>query len=232
MRKYFGTGVLTFPKIGNFSGSFSLIFNNSGKATLEFEPGKIDRVFINFLFRKRHPVGSFKGRIKQPAGNLKIDEIYFGRFIQNGSTCKLSFDLFCPIFAEFSPLVPNDEVELRRGLTNFLFYGEDITQRGNELRRDTTKIVIDNQEVRLVQCEKFQEIEDQLKKEKGVRVTSQLAIKSKIKKLKDVATMVKNLQPLCSLASGNYVTSLYEDVFKNDQLMRSTLFPLKTYPYS
>ena len=132
MRKYFGTGVLTFPKIGDFSGSFSLTFNNSGKATLEFEPRKIDSVFINFLLRKRHPVGSFKGSIKQPAGSLKIDEIHFGRFIQNGPIYKLSFDLFCPIFAEFGPLVPNDVVELRRGLTNFLFYGEDITQRGNE----------------------------------------------------------------------------------------------------
>ena len=232
MRRYFGTGVLTFPKIGNFDGSFSLVFDDSGKAVLELELRKIDKAFTDFINKKDHPVGSFEGTMTQPSGTLKVNEIHFGRCIQTGATYKLSFDLFHPIFTEFGSLNSNDEIEVRYGLTNFLFYGIEITQRGNEYRKDTIKLVVEDQEVRLVQCENFKEIEDHLKKEKDVRVTSELVIISKFDKFKDIEKMTENLQSLCSLASGNYVTSLYEDVFKHGQLMRSTLFPLKTYPYS
>ncbi len=42
----------------------------------------------------------------------------------------------------------------------------------------------------------------------------------------------ENLQNLLSLASGNYNTALYEDVYLNGQLSATTLFPLKTYLFS
>lgn len=232
MRKYFGTGKLTFPKIGNFDGSFSLVFDDSGRAVLELEPIKVDKALANLINKKDHPVGSFKGKMTQPSGTLKVSEIHFGRYIQTGATYKLSFDLFHPIFAEFGALNSNDEIEVRFGLTNFLFYGTEITKRGKEYRRDAIKLVVEDQKVRLVQIGEFKEIEDHLKKEKNVRVTSELLTVLKFGRIKNIETMSENLQLLCSLASGNYVTSLYEDILKDGQLMKSTLFPLKTYQYS
>lgn len=40
------------------------------------------------------------------------------------------------------------------------------------------------------------------------------------------------MQSLFSLASANYITPIYEDVYFNGQLSASTLFPLKTYLFS
>lgn len=65
-----------------------------------------------------------------------------------------------------------------------------------------------------------------------MRTTCELKVVGKYKEINPLRELSRNTQYLCSLASGNYVTEMYEDIFKERTLLETQLFPLKTYPFS
>jgi hypothetical protein len=145
---------------------------------------------------------------------------------------RLTFEIFHPVRIIYQDIKEDDDIEVVQGLSNFLFDGLEGTQRGQEWTRDTLRCMLDGKEVRLVQLPDFKQIEEYLKEFRNVRTTCELKIVGKYKEIILLREISRNTQFLCSLGSGNYVTEMYEDIFKGNVLVETQLYPLKTYPFS
>jgi hypothetical protein len=230
MREYEGRGTLHFPWSPVIKGTFKLTFKDNGKTSLEFNP---ESVIHPELLNLPWDAGRFTGESLDSTYTIFIDKIYLVRAsnILTDDT-RLKLDIFNPIKITYKDIKDDDEVELAHGLSNFLFYGMETTQRGQEWVRDTVRCILNGQEIRLIQLPDFEKIEENLKEFRDVRATCELKVKGKCKDLGSLRELSRNTQFLCSLASGNYVTEMYEDIFKEKILLETHLFPLKTYPFS
>lgn len=241
MREFTGRGVLHIDKIGEIEGKFRLLFEDNGKAILILNPMAFSKVLstvINKMSQNTEQlVGSFSGVVDTPPGKIDAEQVYPTRFrlgYQKGTPLGLQLELraYHPILIEFESIDQGDEVGVRYGLTNFLFFGQEITKKNGELRRDTVRFRVDNFDVALVQVNNYHDLERHLRERKGVKVTSEMVMKVNYKSISTVDEVANNIKWLCSLAAGNYVTDLYRDLYKEGKLALTTLKPLKTYPFT
>jgi hypothetical protein len=236
MREYHGLGTVTIPNVPALKGHFDLMFQSNGKAELSFIPE--DQVQGLALTKMPDESGTFSGTSTNPICEIKIEKLFLTNVnadikVDKPLALDLSFHIFSPIEITYIPIKMDDSVLFTRGLSNLLFSGTEIVQRGASTRvfgKTTWQITEKN--VTLIQLPDYEEITKHLTSEKDVAVTCELKIESKLKEYAAFSEMAENLQNLFSLASANYVTTIYEDVFLGDQLCKSTLFPLKTYLFS
>jgi len=229
MREYKGKGALHFPWVPIIEGTFKLTFKDNGKTSLEFIPE--GTTFFNLLSLPSD-AGRFTGKANDSKYTIFIDKVYIRRATIGEGDPRLTFEIFHPIRITYQNLQEDDEIEMVQGLSNFLFDGKEATQRGQQWIRDTLRCVLNGKEVRLVQLPDFKQIEEHLKEFRDVRTTCELKVIGKYKEISSLRELSRNTQYLCSLASGNYVTKMYEDIFKEKILLETNLFPLKTYPFS
>jgi hypothetical protein len=232
MRSYAGKGILSFPGITDIKGSFKLTFNENGKVALVFTPeGSVPNEILNFSV----DAGRFSGESVNSDYHVQIDKIYLSKIHLGGTgDSRIELLIFHPVKIGYQPLQSNDRIELIRGFSNLLFWGTEITRRDDTFSRDIVKVTLDGKEARLVQLQDFEQIAEHLKEYKDVRTTSEFKVEGYCRELNYLRELSESVQFLCSLASRNYVTAIYEDIYnKNkDVLSETTLYPLKTYPYS
>lgn len=241
MRKFVGHGVLHLEEIGDIEGKFRLLFEDNGRTILVLDLTTFTKVLVTAINKlsqgAEQLIGSFSGTVDTPSGKIKANQVYLTKFRfggQKGVSIELQLELrvYKSILIEFDPVDPKDEVEVRYGLTNLLFFGREITKTNGELRRDTIRFRVDNFDIELVQVSNYREIERHLREKKGVKVTSEMILKTSYKNIAAVDEVANNIRWLCCLATGNYVTDLYQDLYKEGKLARTILKPLKTYPFT
>lgn len=239
MRKFQGFGKIQVEGIGTFEGNYVLHFRNDGRTNIIFDIGPhLSEVtpFINKLKCSVTLFGQFSGTTDKPGTTIEAPKVFFKGvsfgFQKDETFAQLEFRIFQPIIINYEPIYPLDEVEIKYGLTNFLFFGQEVTRRGNKFSRDTIRIEVESREIRFTQLENYKEIESQFKERKEVQITSEMIMKAKYNELSDIDEISNNLRWLCSLASANYVTDLYQDIYKEDILAKTILKPSKTFPYN
>ena len=180
--------------------------------------------------------GKFFGVSAKPSYEVEIETIYLSRFKLNSGAGKppiaLSFQIFSPIKVSVSPMQSTDNVEFRRGISNLQFWGIQMVQRGSHMTLSSISWQLDGKNTTLEQLPSYTDILEHLKEFKDVAVTSELRMKENYSQLAVFREIADNLQNLFSLASANYNTAIYEDIYLGGQLSASMLFPLKTYIYS
>lgn len=229
MREYEGKGSLHFPWIPVIEGTFKLTFKENGKTILELTPE--GTTYFKLLNLPSDP-GRFTGKAIDSKFTILVDKVYMiSAHIGEGNN-RLTFEIFQPVRIIYQVIKEDDEIEIVQGLSNFLFYGMEATQRGQQWTRDTLRCTLGGKEVCLVQLPGFPQIEEHLKEFRDVRTTCELKVVGKYKEVASLRELSRNAQYLCSLGSGNYVTEMYEDIFKDNTLVETQLFPLKTYLFS
>lgn len=231
MREYIGKGKLIFPDIPEVEGDFKINFNDNGNTTLEF----------GTTFEKGHKlselpwtIGKFQGLSTSPVCQIEINQLYIlGAEIGGGSLFPLLLKskISYPVKIIYRQL-SSEKVEVRRDLTNFIFSGIEMVQQRDRLVRALTTCKINGTEVYFIRLPDFEQIKNHLIESKDVRVTCELKLQGYYKNLSILREICDNLQNLCSLSSGNFVTPLYENIYNAEQICETTLFPLKTYPFS
>jgi hypothetical protein len=233
MIRYSGTGTFSFHGFPSISGNFSLIFENDSKATLWLVTNNVAAMQIT---KVGLIAGSFIGTSLKPKCNIEIDTLYFNKANFNSTANfqgTFEFTLYHTVKITYRKLNSSESVRLRRSLANFIFYGtQRIRKKNSVLLYTKTWINVSGRRVCLVQAPDFKKRVENLKKNQSVLETCRLWIRGKFGNLKSIEEICQNIETLCSLASGNYVVPLYEDVFKKGRLCISYLFPLKTYPFS
>ena len=230
MRSYAGTATLSFTGIADINGSFKLTFQENSDVALVFFPeNSVPREIMNF----RLDTSKFSGESAKSDYRVNIDKIYLKRIHLGGrDDIRIEFSVFHPVKIDYQPLEDDDRIELIRGFSNLLFRGMEITQSGKTCRRDTIRVVLEGREIRLTQLQDFEQIAEHLKEHRDVRVTSEFKVLGHYRELDYLRELSENAQFLCSLACGNYVTALYEEIYDKDILCEATLYPSKTYPFS
>jgi hypothetical protein len=233
MRTYEGKGTISFPKVKDIKGSFQLTFQEDCKVYLVFNTD--ERIPHEVLNLDVNP-GSFLGESVNSEYHIKIDKIYLSKInLASFNDTSMRFSIFHPVKITYQHINKKDKIELSRGISNLLFWGTETTRYGDWFSRGTLRFKPEkNKEACLVQLKEFIKIKERLKENGGVRVTSELKIEGSYKEIEELREMSKDIQVLCSLASGNYVTAMCEDVFNKNShaLCETTLLPLKTYPFS
>lgn len=232
MRSYEGKGTLNFPSVNDIKGSFQLTLQDDGKVNLIFYP---DEILPNKVLNFKVDLGSFSGKSVNSEYSVQIDKIHLKKIHLGGvGDMYLEFPIFHPVKITYQIPKKDDRIELIHGFSNLLFWGMESTRRGITFSMDTVRVKLDDKEARLIQLEGFTQIKEHLEEYRDVRVTSEFKIEGNYKEIDNLRDLSRNTQVLCSLACGNYVTAIYEDIFnKNDGfLFKTTLFPLKTYPFS
>jgi len=227
MREYTGTGTLQFPNIPIAKGTFKLVFEDSGKTSLFFTPTNAGSQLMTLPRNS----GKFIGTSSNPQCNIEISTVYLSNVTIDTRGYRIEAKIFHPVKIIYQQLT-NEKVKLCRGLSNLIVYGTENIQYGKSWIRGKTKCILDTREVQFIQLPDFKKIIDHLKDTKGVRTTCELRLKGKYGEVNVLRNICENVQNLSSLASGNYVTAMYEEIYMGENLCEATLLPLKTYPFS
>jgi hypothetical protein len=234
MMEYTGTGTISFPGFPNISGNFSLIFENDSKATLWLVTNNAAAMRIANV---GVIAGNFIGTSLTPNCTVEINTIYFGNVNFNMTptsfVAKFDFALYNPVKITYRQLTNLDSVRVRRSLANFIFYGtQRIQKKGVVSLYAKSGVNIGGRKVCLFQSPDFKKNIKNLKRNQGVLETCRLWIRGEFGNLRAIEEICEDIEKLCSLASGNYVVPIYEDIYKEGRLCIRYLFPLKTYPFS
>ena len=240
MRQIQGLGKIHFADISTLEGNYVLHFRNDGGTNIIFDITHNMSEATPFITRRKDRVpliGEFSGMTDKPGSTITAPKIFFkgasfGYRKNSSFEDQLDFVIFHPIIINYEPLDPQDEVEIKYGLTNFLFFGQEVTRRGNRYNWDTIRIEVESREIRFTQLEKYTEIKRQLIEREDVQITSEMIMKARYNELSDIDDIANNLRWLCSLASANYVTDLYQDIYIEGRLAKTILKPSKTVPYN
>jgi hypothetical protein len=227
MREYKGTGTLQFSGIPITKGTFRLVFEDSGETNLFFTSTTTP---IQLMALPRTS-GKFIGNSLNPQCNIEINTIYLSKLTIDKRGYRIKAKIFHLVKIIYKQL-KNERIEVRRGLSNLIVYGTISIQYGKSWIRGKTECLLGKRKVQLIQLPDFTKIIEHLKKFKDVRTTCELRLEGNYDEINSMRNICENVQYLCSLASGNFVTAMYEDIYLNEKIYETTLLPLKTYPFS
>jgi hypothetical protein len=235
LRKYRGTGIFSAPSMPAIKGNFTLEFEDSGKYSMSMIPE--DQIVAMKFTDSSLLKGSFKGTSSKPFFELEIETVYLSNVkmeAKEGQSLKMEFSFLIasPIKLLFIPIKLTEEVEFRRGLSNLLFYGTQMVQQGTYRVFGKTIWQLAGKVIILQQIADYKQVTEHLMEYRDVAVTCEIKMVGSLSELPAFTEISENLQNLFSLASANYITPMYEDVYFNGQISSSTLFPLKTYSFS
>jgi hypothetical protein len=113
-----------------------------------------------------------------------------------------------------------------------LFWGTEIIQQGTYKVRGKTTWQLNGRDISLEQVSDHEKVSKHLSEFKDVAVTCELKCNGAFREATAITELFEDLQNLFSLASANFVTTMYEDRYFNGVLSATLLFPLKTYSFS
>lgn len=238
MRQHTGKVKFSVSDIGEIESNYLLTFLKNGKTRMHFnlKPVFKDAIpIINKWNEERTIFGSLSGSTDSLNSIIKAEKGYISGLKIASSDAhfeqELVIDFHNPICIEYESISATDKVEIRYGLSNLLYWGNEITKRNDTFSRDTIKINIEGKEVKIRHLEKYSEIEKQFRISKDVQITSEMIIEADYSDFNEITKMVKNINMVISFGAVNYVTDLYIDIYKDGKLAKTIFKPLKTYPY-
>lgn len=224
---YEGNGDAKFPDGSIVNGDFKIVIESNGKAYLELVAKTGITAYHMGLPREEI---SFQGHEKANNGLVNITKMYMTGLHFPGAN--ISFYIPYSFEVIYNEPDINDDIILTKYLSNFIFYGDEISKYGKEFRRDKISVNINGKNLVIKQVENFKEVEEYFKKERNVRVTCSIEIPGKFHELKALRELSDDVESIISLGSCNFVTVLHEDIFSKNVLCKTYQYPLKTYPYN
>ena len=179
MREYEGKGSLHFPWVSAIEGTFKLTFKENGKTILELIPEGTTYFGLQDL---TSDPGRFSGKAIDSKYSILVDKVYFRRAQNVEGNDRFTFEIFQPVRIIYQAVKEDDEIEIAQGLSNFLFDGTEMTQRGQQWTRDTLRFTLDGKEVCLIQLSDYKQIEEHLEEFRDVRTICELRLVGKYKK--------------------------------------------------
>jgi hypothetical protein len=133
------------------------------------------------------------------------------------------------IAVEYSSGQPNSAVEIRHGLTNFVFRGCQASRSAFGVSFDKFTAAIEGLSVTYQLLPGFLQSTHSLLQD--TFLTAEAIVPVNPSELDRANDVVYDSLMLLSLANGNYIASIYEDLFQQGSLVKTVLKPAKTMAY-
>jgi hypothetical protein len=132
----------------------------------------------------------------------------------------------------YQTLIHNDVVSLIWGLTNFEFTGCERSTYGTTALWDKFSAMIGGFDIQFVHLINYSDVLSRLVANREVEVTAEAVIAAELGKLSDISPILHKACMILSFATSNWITTFYNDIFKDGQIIQTTLFPHKTFPFN
>ncbi len=162
-----GTGKATFQDGSEVEGAFTILVEPNGKAYLQLTT---ESELSPHVFSLLHEKILFHGEEIGTRGLVDIQKMYLTQIHISGAY-SLTFKIFHPFEINYQKINEHDKIILFRYLSNFIFYGDEVSIYERERRLDKISISLEGKKITIKQISNFKEVEDYLKREKNPRVT-------------------------------------------------------------
>lgn len=228
MRRYEGKCEIEFDTNTTVAADFELVFTEGGKMDIICNTDEIQKVMKVLSENQRK--ARLQGTTIAPLGKIQIPEVYLNAAkIPEG---QLTFIIVSPVEIDIGGMQKSRANEVRSGLSNFAFNGCEISKIGNWHVRDKFTVKVKNQQIIFRQIEDHKKIIENFRRTKGVQITSEAISHIRSDEIDKLRAILKNVESLLSFASGNYITTLYEDIYNEGKLTKTILNPFKTMSYN
>jgi hypothetical protein len=223
-----GTGKTTFQDGSEVEGAFTILVELNGKAYLQLTT---ESELSPHVFSLPHEKILFHGEEIGTRGLVDIQKMYLTQIHISGVN-SLTYKIFHPFEINYQKINEHDKIILFRYLSNFIFYGDEVSIYERERRLDKISISLEGKKITIKQISNFKEVEDYFKREKNPRVTCSLEIEGENREIELLRELANDVENIISFGSCNYVTVLKEEIFLKDKLCKTIFYPLKTYPFN
>lgn len=226
--RYEGTGQATFQDGSEIKGAFTISVELNGKAYLQLTTeSALTHYLINLPFEEV----SFHGEEIGTKGLVDIQKMYLTQIHMSGAN-SLIFKIFHPFEIKYHEIDEHDKIILFRYLSNFIFYGDEVSVYERERRLDKISVDLEGKRITIKQVLNFKEVEDYFKTEKNPRVTCSLELQGENREIELLRELANDVEDIVSFGSSNYVTVLKEEICSKNILCKTIFYPLKTYPFN
>lgn len=244
LREYKGKGTFEFKTEMPLEeeANFSLYFYSNAmiKVKASFILSQIEVKAVNEKLKSR-PELSLNGILfddndeSNNIGTISIEKlVVVSRSELNHELGKaLQFELLC--LSNVGIIYSNKElvsVEIHYGLTNFVFWGCEYSEKDGSFFLDKFNAEINNLAFLFKKIDDYGDIESKLKTKKGCHVTSEAIVNQTFDESDKAELVVTGVTELLSLATRNFVRPIYEDYFYNGALIKTILKPVLTASYN
>jgi len=237
-RTYQGHGTFRFDFGLEVAADFKVTVRSDARIeaifTVPVDQNTLQIVSQNQNRPKNPPEASLIGQVTSPSrGRVNATRLILSQFELQGTpqSTTLMVTMFSreQITIDFANLQQKQTVEVRHGLTNFIFGGCEISPTPTGSYRDTFRATLNGQLVFYRQLPSFRHVTQELGQD--VILTSEAIVQIQLSDYERSKNVINDSLMLLSLASGNYIASIYEDTFHQGVLAKTILKPVKTMPY-
>jgi hypothetical protein len=136
-----------------------------------------------------------------------------------------------PVEIDHTPFDPAEPIEVHYGLTNFIFNGCEYSTYGNVTRLDRFGATLGDFALIFRQIQHDKVFVKKLAASRDIEVTAEVVAKLPFRSMRLVDELIEDTLMILSFATGTYVATIYSDIFVDNTLVRSMLYPYKTGPY-
>lgn len=184
---------------------------------------------------KNPPEASLNGHVAAPGkGRLRADRLILDKLnfkaTPHAAALTLTMVSSDNVIIDFAVPQQNHDMELRHGLTNFIFGGCLVSHTPTGGSRDKFTVTLEDLEVTYRQLPNYEETARSVSQD--TVLTSESIVRTQSSDHEWANDVVEDSLILLSMASGNYIASIYEDTFGEGVLRRTILKSVKTMPYS
>lgn len=238
-RSYDGHGTLNFDFGLQVTANFSVRARSDAWITVDLTlPGNQQTMQImtqNSNRPKKPPEATLTGQVTSPnQGMLTAPRLILNTLevhVHVGQPVTLELSMLCAggVTIDFAPVLLGQLVELRHGLTNFVFEGCQYTTTGTGFTRDKIVASLNGLQVTYKQLPNFAQITQDIGND--VVLTSECLVEVPFSQLQQTNDSIDSSLILLSLASASWIVSIYEDVYSQGNLLSTVLKSVKTMPY-
>jgi hypothetical protein len=239
LREYRGHGQVVFEHGETFDGDFQLIQSFNGHVTLSCPAPLSDDVkkVVNEegnQDKKELHWATLRGKTSD-AGEITISKMVLNTTSLTGRNgvvgVVFEFLVSQDVTIEYQPLQPTSAVTFMSGLTNFEFQGFEKSTYGLTTKWDKFTCSLDGHKFTFTQHLDYNERIASLKANGGANVTCEAVVIDRFESMTKIAQEITKSCVILSYASGNWVTTLYFDIYAEGKIAKTTLLPYKTYGF-
>ena len=260
LRTYEGEGTVAFDNGQSLTGSVLLTIERNGHCSLSFRIDLTNQmpafkaVFDSYMGYRSKDEAFIKGKLSgKTIGGAEITSewVTIGpititggpgqvqvnndmlQFVQTGGglTATMGLLVMSEVHLTYAKLLkPNTLVSSFSGIVNFEFSGCQDKELGRYYIPGELVVRVNAERYEFVKLPDYKEVHDNLASA-NVDVTCEVIIITQFSDLERRQAVLNDILYLSSFASCNWTTTIYEDIFKNNHLIKTILKPHKTYDH-
>lgn len=260
LRTYEGEGTVTFDNGQSLTGSVLLTIERNGHCSVTFQIDLSNQmpafkaVFDSYMRYRSKDEEFIKGKLSGKTidgaeimsewvtigpmtitggpGQVQVSEEML-QFVQTGGGLTVTMELLImsEVHLTYAKLLkPDSIVSSFSGIVNFEFSGCPDRELGRYYIPGELVVRVNAERYEFVKLPEYKEVRDNLTSTK-VDVSCEAIIITQFSNLEKRQAVLNDILYLSSFASCNWTTTIYEDIFKNNNLIKTILKPHKTYDY-